>query len=209
MKPFLISLATFACLVTGLPAQAASSVDLNVSGLITPNACAPSLSNGGVYDLGKIAARDLSVDAPTQLPAHGLPLAINCDAPTLLALEPRDNRLGSNYDDVNLGATFGLGLINGNQKLGSTRLGIHSIVGDGVEMYPLGSTDSSSWSPTSILSPHFLTAFTPIRAGNAPAPVQQLTAVVSIEPSIAPANTLLLTEEVPIDGSVTLTVKYL
>jgi len=43
----------------------------------------------------------------------------------------------------------------------------------------------------------------------APVPVQVLVADVTIMPSIAPANGLTLTEEVPIDGSATLTVKYL
>ena len=35
---------------------AASSVDLTVKGLITPSACAPSLSSGGLVDHGKVAA---------------------------------------------------------------------------------------------------------------------------------------------------------
>ncbi|MGR2706359.1 DUF1120 domain-containing protein [Pseudomonas sp. ArH3a] len=208
MKPILILLTAFSCLATGLAAQAASSVDLSVTGLITPSACEPSLSNGGVYDLGKIAASDLNLDQPTKLPPHSLQLSINCAASTLLALEPRDNRLGSSYaGDESF--KFGLGLINGTQRLGSVILEVDSIMADGVQMYPIGSSGPSSWAPTTILSPHFLSAFTPNKTVTAPAPIQRLTAVVSIEPSIAPANTLSLTQEVPIDGSMTLTVKYL
>ncbi|OAE10393.1 hypothetical protein AZH11_27220 [Pseudomonas simiae] len=208
MKPFLISLATFSCLVTGFATQAASSVDLSVTGLITPSACEPSLPSGDVYDLGKISVTTLNVDQPTKLLPHSLQLKINCEASTLLALEPRDNRLGSS-DAGDVSPKFGLGLINDNQRLGSMTLKIDSVVADDVQMYTIGSNGVTSWAPTNLLSPHFMTAFTPSRTVTAPAPIQLLTAIVSIEPSIAPANTLTLTEEVPIDGSMTLTVKYL
>lgn len=208
MKPVLISLATALCLTTGLAAQAASSVDLSVTGLITPSACTPTLANGGVYDLGKISAKDLNVDQPTKLASHDLQLTLNCEASTLLALEPRDNRLGSSYEG-DQSPTFGLGLINASIRLGTMFLNVNSVVADGVPMFPIGSNGPASWAPTSILSPHFLTAFSPSRTVSVPAPLQHLTALVSIQPRIAPANTLPLTEEVPIDGSTTLTVKYL
>lgn len=35
-------------------AFAASSVDLSVKGLITPSACTPALSDGGVHEIGKL-----------------------------------------------------------------------------------------------------------------------------------------------------------
>jgi hypothetical protein len=125
---------------------------------------------------------------------------------TLLALETRDNRSGSSYSDRLY--TFGLGLINDAIKLGYMTLELNSITAQGTPMYALGST-WAGWGPTSILSPEFLTAFTPNKSMAVPAPVQLLNANVQIAPTIAPANTLPLTEEVPIDGFVTLTVKYL
>ncbi|KAB0521353.1 MULTISPECIES: DUF1120 domain-containing protein [Pseudomonas] len=206
MKTILIRLVACVCLSHVLQAQAASTVELNVSGRITPSACAPSLSDGGVYDLGKIAAKDLNSDRPTLLPATSLQLAITCEAMTLLALEPRDNRLGSSYNDSP--NSFGLGLTGNNAKLGFLLLTLDTVLADGVEMIPIGSTASSSWSPTSILSHHFLTAFAP-KDVFAPAPVQQLTAQLHVAPALAPANTLPLSEEVPFEGSVTLTIKYL
>lgn len=193
---------------TGL-AVAGSSVDLNVSGSITPSACTPSLSNSGVYDLGKISARDLNADKPTPLPVHNLQLAITCEAPTLLALEPRDNRLGSDYGEVR-GTRFGLGLIDGDKKLGYMQLNLDAILADGVKMHAIGSTDSSSWAPASLLSYAFFTSFAATLAfPTTPTPIQQLNADVRITPYIAPTNTLPLAEEAPIDGSVTLTMKYL
>lgn len=42
-----------------------------------------------------------------------------------------------------------------------------------------------------------------------PIPVQVLNATMTISPNIAPAQHLTLTNEVPIDGSIALTVRYL
>ncbi|WP_122802093.1 DUF1120 domain-containing protein, partial [Pseudomonas viridiflava] len=53
MNKHLIAVAS-ALLITGTaPAFAASTVDLTVKGIITPNACTPGLSSGGIIDHGK------------------------------------------------------------------------------------------------------------------------------------------------------------
>lgn len=211
MKKPLLLLGVLALTAGGVPAHAASTVDLNVNGTITPSACEPSLSNGGVYELGKIAAKGLNVDQPTALASHSLQLEITCDALTLVALQPWDNRSGSHFDSDNR-LKFGLGLANGNERLGSMTLNLQSIVADGTEMRALGSVGSTAeWSPTSVMSTTFRTSFThnwgtPLLA---PTPIQRLNAEVLIAPRIAPANTLTLTQEVPIDGSVSLDLIYL
>ncbi|MGW1638357.1 YidB family protein [Streptomyces lavendulae] len=51
--------------------------------------------------------------------------------------------------------------------------------------------------------------FTGLQVRWAPAPVHNLTADLEPSPQIAPASGLTLTDEVAIDGSVTLTVRYL
>ena len=93
---------------------AASDVDLAVKGKITPSACEPILSNDGNVDFGKISAKSLYSDIPTFLGNHSLQLTVTCEATTLLALHAKDNREGTSYSD----GTYGLGLINGNEKLG-------------------------------------------------------------------------------------------
>lgn len=188
-------------------AHGASTVDLNVTGRITPSACTPSLSNDGVYDLGKIAARDLNVDKTTPLPVHSLQLTITCEALTWLALQPKDNRANSTYDGYR-STRFGLGLINENLPLGYMTLRLNAVTADGVPMRPIGSSGDTTWAPSSLLSHAFLTAFTP-NTTIAPASVQRLSADLEITPTIAPSNTLPLAEEMPIDGAMNLTVKYL
>lgn len=187
-------------------AHASSTTELSVTGQITPSACEPTLNAGGQYDLGKISARDLNADQPTRLPAHELQLNVTCEALTLVALEPSDNRSGSSYSDLSY--AFGLGLAKDTIKLGYMTLSLNSITAQGTPMDAIGST-WAGWSPTPVLSPRFLTAFTPNKLTPAPAPIQLLNARVQIIPTIAPANTLPLTEEIPIDGYATLTVKYL
>lgn len=188
-------------------ALAASSVDLSVRGLITPSACEPALSNGGLYDIGKISAKDLQADQPTTLPSHLLQVNLTCDAATLMALEAKDNRAGSDFN--NDPKEFGLGLTSNNEKIGSITLSLSSPVADGVAARTIGSMDGgNTWvieqnlMRDNLISVADDTTVTPL-------PVQSMTADLSIGPKIAPANGLTLTNEVAIDGSVTLTVKYL
>ncbi|CRM55533.1 P pilus assembly protein, pilin FimA [Pseudomonas sp. 37 R 15] len=186
---------------------AASSVDLSVTGLITPSACAASLP--GDVDFGKIAAKDLNLDTPTQLERKTLQLSVNCDAATLFAIDLIDNRAGSSIYSY----AFGLGLINDNQKLGqysftfnnpiaetpSTLLAMYNNDGKWIDIYPddgigpgefvaLGSRGDNGW---------------------APHPVKDATMDITLYGSIAPAKDLTLTSEVAIDGSATFEVKYL
>jgi hypothetical protein len=195
-------------LITGTgTAFAASSVDLTVRGLITPSACEPTLSGGGNVEIGKISAKDLKVDENTQLADQALQLTVTCDAATLMAIEPKDNRAGSasEVDD----AAFGLGLVNGNEKLGFFAMVVESAVADGADVGPIASRDGGlTWTRLMFLINNGITSVANSTTV-APVPVQSLVADLTITPHIAPASSLTLTEEVPIDGSATLTVKYL
>ena len=186
---------------------AASSVDLTVKGLITPSACTPALSNGGAVDYGKISAKDLNTDIITALPTQTVQLTVTCDAATLMALEPKDNREGSDYNNDFM--QFGLGLINGTEKLGAMEVSLWNSVADSVVAGTVGSEDGGvTWSNENYLTRTGLIA--PAMPGiNAPIPVQLWTADMRIQAKIAPTRGLTLTNEVAIDGSVTVTVRYL
>ncbi|OPA93345.1 hypothetical protein BFW86_04525 [Pseudomonas fluorescens] len=188
-------------------AFAASSVDLTVKGLITPSACTPTLSNGGSVDYGKISAKDLNVDSETSLDSQILQLTVTCDAATLMALDADDNRAGSNHGDDAF--EFGLGLINGTEKLGRMALRLLTPIADGVPVRTVSSSDGGvSWAASGDLTPIELLA--PAAIGvDAPIPVQVWTADLVVDSAIAPANGLTLTNEAAIDGSATITVHYL
>lgn len=188
---------------------AASSIDLTVKGLITPSACSPSLSSGGIIDHGKIAAKDLKPDNWTLLGDHTLQLAITCEAPTLLALKGTDNQ-GNAHDPMN---TYGLGLVSG-KKLGGYTLSLSNPMADGAAISVIESSDNGlTWRenfPGDAWPVSYLASFGGRSTGNwAPTPVQQVTAEIMVQTLIAPTAGMDLTTEVPINGSATVEVMYL
>ncbi|WP_073524211.1 DUF1120 domain-containing protein [Pseudomonas fluorescens] len=190
-------------------ALAASSVDLTVKGLITPSACAPGLSSGGLVDHGKVAAKDLKPDHWTLLGNHTLQLSITCDAPTLLALKGTDNK-GDAADPMN---TYGLGLVSG-KKLGGYTLSLGNPVADGATIAVIESSDNGlTWRetvPGDAWPITYHASFGDRSSGSwAPSPVQQVTADLLVQTLIAPTAGMDLSAEVPINGSATLEVKYL
>lgn len=193
-------------------AFAASSVDLTVRGAITPSACTPGLSQGGQIDFGKIPAKDLSADSTTWLPTVILKLTVNCEAPTLFALRSKDNRAGSAYLDD--GYNHGMGLINGNEKVGHYILTLRDPVSSTAQVSTLTSVDggTSWWNfPQGIyLVWHTLAAFGNSDSGvAAPVPLLDVTSDLYVESKVAPANGLTLDQEAPLDGSATLDLIYL
>lgn len=207
MNTALKSVAAALLVASSATAFAASSVDLTVKGLITPSACTPALSNGGTVDYGKISAKDLNIDQVTPLAEQSLQLTVTCDAATLMALDADDNRAGSNHGNDMM--EFGLGLINDTEKLGAMTVRLISPIADGVAVKAIGSEDGGvTWFTERYLMPENLISVANTSA-DAPIPVQVLTSEMYVSPKIAPANGLTLTNEAAIDGSVTITVRYL
>ncbi|NUT76542.1 DUF1120 domain-containing protein [Pseudomonas sp. C1C7] len=187
---------------------AASSTDLTVTGTITPVACMPTLPNGGVVDFGKIAARDLNLTSDTILEPKTLNLEVNCPATALLAAQLFDNRKGT----ASLIApwAFGLGLINGTQKLGHYTMFTERAEADGMPGQAIVSLDQgASWSTNIILrSDHYL-AVAASDDWSKPVAVQNMKIQLNLTAAIARADGLDLSNEVSLDGSTTFEVKYL
>ncbi|TLG93447.1 DUF1120 domain-containing protein [Pseudomonas edaphica] len=186
---------------------AASSVDLSVKGIITPSACTPNLP--GDVDFGKIAAKDLNLDSYTPLERKTLQLSVNCDAATLFAIHPLDNRAGSAAH----GAAFGLGLINGNQKLGVYQLTFTKPTAETPSTLIAMFNSEGRWTEIltdDAIAPNDLVALgSRGDSGWAPHPIKDAIMDMTLYTSIAPARNLTLTSEVVIDGSATFEMKYL
>ena len=200
-----LSLAVTTC------AFAASSVDLTVKGLITPSACTPSLSQGGIADYGKIAAKDLRQNESTPLPITNLQFGVTCEAATRFALNAVDNRPGSGTEASH---SFGLGLINETEKLGNFVIILTHYVADNLSVTKLASRDNgATWDANSedaIWMRGRLAAFGDDSSGNwAPSAITKLSSDLIIQPYIAPSGELTLTQEQPIDGSATVELLYL
>lgn len=211
MKKSLATLTVALMLASTGTAFAASTVELTVKGLITPTACTPSLSSGGIVDHGKISAKDLNVDRSTRLPRQTLQLTVNCEAQALFALSGTDNRPGS----ATTASGYGLGLIDNTQKIGHYHLLFANAVADNVAVFPIESTDGgASWmdlDPDTVWQGLSLAAFGDGSSGNnrRPIPIKDVTTDLIVDTEIAPAGGLNLTNEVQIDGSATIEVKYL
>lgn len=207
-KP-LAALALFLTIAHQGSAVAASSVELIVKGLITPSACTPTLSANGIVDHGKISAKDLNQGTPTDLPAVTLQMNVNCDAQTLFGLNGNDNRASSAI----VATGYGLGLINNTQKIGTYHLELVNPVADNVAVTPLESNNGGqTWS--AIDGEYWysgkLAGFGGVSGDRyVPVPIQDLTTDLAVMTQIAPAQDLNLSNEVSLDGSATIEVKYL
>ncbi|OPA97267.1 hypothetical protein BFW88_04515 [Pseudomonas fluorescens] len=212
----LLPVATCTWLVVSTAANAASTVELTVGGLITPMACTPVLSGGGLIDFGKISRQDLNLSTGTRLPLKSLTLTVSCNAPGRYALRMRDNRDGSAH--VNSEIYYGLGLDSAGNKLGvySVKFDPRQTVADALPVtYGTESTTgglawrTSNSNPIDIGSRSLL-GFTDIAGSNAgPSAIQNLTSTLTLEAVINARQNLDLSVETPLDGSATLEVVYL
>ncbi|TVT81292.1 DUF1120 domain-containing protein [Pseudomonas sp. H3(2019)] len=206
MKKYFAALSTTALICSAPYALAASSTDLTVKGTITPVACTPTLSNGGVIDNGKISARDLDPVRSTQLKTYPLQLTVTCDAPIVFALKSIDNKAGT-------GSTisyFGLGLTDAGEKLGFVYVTTKYASADGQEVQPIMSDDSgTSWERARYIDPSVLVAVGTTADNSIPIAVKDLSMDLEVITFIARADSLTLTDEVTMDGSATFEMKYL
>lgn len=205
MKTRLTTLAASALLLSSATAFAASSVDLTVKGLIVPSACTPSLSGGGVIDHGKISAKDLLPTSEKKIGTHTLAMVVNCDAAIQFALNSIDNRAASGYAD------FGLGFINDTQKLGRYMLTLNNPVAEGsVVVQAIASYDQGqTWTKTNAWDPSVYMSVASMEDDTMPLAVKDLNVDLLVETFINRTDGLDLSNEVTIDGSATLEVKYL
>ncbi|AUZ44936.1 DUF1120 domain-containing protein [Pseudomonas orientalis] len=187
-------------------AFAASNTELLVRGSITPAACAPVVSGGGVVDFGKVSVKDLNTDTYTDLPRETMHLSVRCEGPTFFTLNTIDNRAGTTASHF---SWHGLGMTPNDEKVGDAGLGLYMPVADGVPVRTITSRDGGvTWMPSVMLSHTLLTAVAD-NDGLTPIAVQELDAEIRLIAHIAPASNLTLTDEVPIDGHATVQVNYL
>ncbi|MHC8317927.1 DUF1120 domain-containing protein [Pseudomonas sp. LB3P31] len=203
MKKYLVALST-TVLIGVAPFASASSTDLTVTGLITPAACLPAVTGGGIVDHGKIESKDLKQTSNTSLPDQTLHFSVNCESATVFTLKPVDNRPDSSSESD----FFGLGKIDGNQKLGGFDGVFQNALADGAAVRTLASSDNGgSWYFNSYLRPLRIYAFGSPSA-ETPIAIKDLTSNLVVRTYIARADSLDLTNEVPLDGSTTLEIHY-
>ncbi|MBV4451072.1 MULTISPECIES: DUF1120 domain-containing protein [Pseudomonas] len=197
----------FFCLVAA-PASGGSTAEVTVTGTITPNACTPTLSANGIVDHGRVPARSLNQYEFSTLPSRTLDLTVSCNASVLYVLVGVDNRAGSSLGP---GFYYGLGtnVHVPTERLGTVSLALRDVVGDGDSVLVLASSnEGQTWFPESNAYPDNYMGFA--RPGTlVPEPHREITATLHIETSINAAAYLTLDQEVPLDGSIVLDLRYL
>ncbi|VVN22485.1 Protein GltF [Pseudomonas fluorescens] len=185
---------------------AASNTDLSVRGSITPSACIPLMSGGGVVDFGKMSAKSLNAQEYTSLPNQNMQLSVRCEGPTFFTLNTIDNRAGSS---ANHDHWHGLGMTPNDEKLGGSGFHLYSPVADGIAARIINSSDGGvTWVLANQLNPTWLTTVA-IGSELVPAAVRDFDAEIRLNTHVAPAERLTLLDEVPIDGHATVQLKYL
>jgi hypothetical protein len=201
-------LALFYLLSVGSSVLAASSTELNVTGLITPSACAPTLSANGIVDHGRVPARSLNQYEYSALPTQVLELAVSCNEPVLFVLVGMDNRADSSLGP---GFYYGLGtnIHAPTERLGTVSLVFREVMGDGERVLVLASSNQGlTWFPESNAYPNNYMGFA--HPGTlVPEPHRLLTATLQVNTAINAAAYLTLKQEVPLDGSIVLDLRYL
>jgi len=201
-------LALFYVLGASSPALASSSTELNVTGLITPSACTTTLSPSGIVDHGRVPARSLNEYAFKDLPTEALDLSVSCDQPMLFVLVGVDNRADS---FVGPGFYYGLGtnIHAPVERLGKISLAFSEAMGDDERVLVLASSNQGeTWFPESNAYPNNYMGFA--RPGTlVPEPHRLLNTTLQINTSINAASYLTLEQEVPLDGSIVLDLRYL
>ncbi|SEM32292.1 Protein of unknown function [Pseudomonas sp. ok272] len=183
-----------------------SATNLSLRGAIVPTACEPMISGGGTVDYGKMSAKTLDPEQPTSLPRQSLLLSVRCEGLTLFNLTTQDNRSGSSaiHDDWH-----GLGMTPNDEKLGSVGFGLYHPVADGAEARTIISEDGgATWHPGSVLGHQLLLAVAQ-GTGLTPIAVKDFDAELVLYTLIAHANSLTLTDEIPMDGHTTVQLNYL
>jgi hypothetical protein len=193
---------------TGSTVFASTVTDLSLAGLVTPSSCTVGLSGSGVIDHGTIRAHTLNQETPTPLPSQWLEVEINCSGPLLFALIGLDSR-----EDSSSAPATAYGLGNNphapSEHLGSVSLMFEAAQGDGNAMQSLASnTHGGLWFPQPAIHPRTLMGFA--RPGRPfPEPIIRLTTRIRAHTTINPANRLTLRQDVPLDGSLVLDLRYL
>ncbi|NUU00908.1 DUF1120 domain-containing protein [Herbaspirillum robiniae] len=209
-----------AALLLPAGAQSASSVPMEVSATMTPAACTPMLSGGGVADYGLMNADILKTGQITALPPLSMVFSVNCDAAAKFSVIVIDNRTasvvpgivaagsgnGALGDDYN----FGLGSAAGRNVGGyAIRFVSGSYTGDYQPATLMASPDGNSWNgaANSMASKRLQYAWG--NGGNTTQAYKALSGSLSVLPYINKPENLTLSQEIVLDGSATLELHYL
>lgn len=196
-------------------AVAATSVNLSVTGTISPPSCDIAMTGNGQIDFGEIIlAPSGATDAPQRLTQT---LSITCAAPSYAGFRLVDNRASSVPPALVVPEHFGLGLDSASNPIGYFDMTVQTILVDAATGLVKSSlNDGTTWTDASaaLLETYALgsttyafdSATTPTTA---PKAVTTASTLIGVAYQIQPRNTLDTSNTVTLDGSATFELIYL
>lgn len=230
MKKLLV--ATTVAMALSATAHADSTAQIKVQGVLTNDACTPTLSGGGTVDFGTIPVDTLSSTATNQLGHKDTSLSIACTSPTKVSWSIEDNVgdavaldildsgfSGGNTYASNTSAHFGVGKTAGGVPIGAYAVSINksASTADGVTKYVVTTGisnnawalfyDGRTYDYTDTYYQYSLTTakvtpYAPMAFTNAVFPLR-------IALAVDKTSTLAITDDTPIAGQATITLHYL
>ncbi|CAI1874702.1 P pilus assembly protein, pilin FimA [Serratia quinivorans] len=198
-------------------AYAAESAELKVTGKIVPTSCEIDLSGSGTVDYGDISARELTGAAPIQL-------TISCDSKSQVAYKISDNRANTvvpnliipldGSEGISSSYSFGLGKV-GEKNLGAWNAVQSDLKVDGfaaVSMLNIGGdnfTQGSDLNHMPLVNGNEYSWYRPDLGGSSPSTGKVFSSSIQIAAALDKAISLNQANEVKLDGSATLSVRYL
>ncbi|MEG5569403.1 DUF1120 domain-containing protein [Enterobacter bugandensis] len=229
MQKSVLALAVLA--TASLPALA-ESVDVRVTGTITPVACTPTIAGGGTIDYGTIDPASISDTDYTVLPEKQVDFSIACDAPAKIAIKAINGRPGTLagatesvsggaapvnlFGAINQGA-FGLGL-DGTDKIGGygIRIAQGTVQADGTAVDNiLRNTPTAAWISVgtgvgSLINASNVRHVSWAASGSLdPIAFTNMTGKLGVQAYINKGSELDLTKPVTLDGLTTIELVYI
>ncbi|WP_447883432.1 DUF1120 domain-containing protein [Serratia fonticola] len=203
-----LSLSMFS--VGAVQAADAPTAELKVVGKLGAPTCTVAITNDGIFDFGKIPVISVPLQSPATrgMGSKSETLTVSCDAETYMNMTPVDNRAASNPSSSN--QTFGLGHINGTGKIGTFTATVIDAKVDDVSSQ-LFTSASSTFTPaaTADLTKGMRTGWA-TTAANTQQSGKVFVATMRVVGMLYAIDIMKgrITENVPIDGSVTLNFAY-
>jgi hypothetical protein len=202
----------------------AVSTDLTVNGEISSGTCNIALTNASV-DLGDISNASVTANGLV-LPEKQVPVSIDCESPTYLAIDIKDNRGGTAYPDTIQGSPdlagglptskLGLNLDQSGNPIGYWLISVHGgLTAPIVNNAPGNTLYSRRTTPYNWLQgvqKHLdwgRNVYTFTEPGSTTSPVTSVKLTFGIEAFLAPRTSLDMTREINPDGSATIELLYL
>ncbi|RZT32468.1 uncharacterized protein DUF1120 [Cupriavidus agavae] len=194
---------------------ASETHDLSLGGVIHPTACEISL-NPGAVDYGTVSASYLSDTELTPLAARPFDVVVSCEQPILTSLSFHDNRDGTTGHSSMSDATwFGLGQFDG-KPIGAFQIvrTPTEIVADGNRIHTIELNPSGTWLQMNAEFPQVSSRsgyrLSWAETGTVPWPFSTIRVPMAVKPTMLARKDMPdLTDAVPMDGMVTITLRYM